>query len=174
MVLLMGLANVLGTQYLLPLKKQKEYTFSVTIGVIVNFILNYVLIILYQSIGAAIATVLSQIVVDALQYNHVKEEITLKELFNLCWKYIVSALVMFALCFGVKFVLNINPITESLYNLATNMSLNSKYLFNIVSIITQMTIGAISYMVMLIILKDEYIYKFIDKMKSRFLKKKTV
>ena len=174
MVLLMGLANVLGTQYLLPLKKQKEYTFSVTIGVIVNFILNYVLITLYQSIGAAIATVLSQIVVDALQYNHVKEEITLKELFNLCWKYIVSALVMFALCFGVKFVLNINPITESLYNLATNMSLNSKYLFNIVSIITQMTIGAISYMVMLIILKDEYIYKFIDKMKSRFLKKKTV
>ena len=86
----------------------------------------------------------------------------------------MSALVMFALCFGVKFVLNINPITESLYNLATNMSLNSKYLFNIVSIITQMTIGAISYMVMLIILKDEYIYKFIDKMKSRFLKKKTV
>ena len=28
--------------------------------------------------------------------------------------------------------------------------------------------------VMLIILKDEYIYKFIDKMKSRFLKKKAV
>ena len=174
MVLLMGLANVLGTQYLLPLKKQKEYTFSVTIGVIVNFILNYILITLYQSIGAAIATVLSQIVVDALQYNHVKKEITLKELLNLCSKYVISAVVMFALCFCVRCILNTNPITQTIFNLATNMQLNKEYLFNIVSIIFQVGVGAITYIVMLIVLKDEYIYKFIDKMKSRFLKKKTV
>ena len=174
MVLLMGLANVLGTQYLLPLKKQKEYTFSVTIGVIVNFILNYILITLYQSIGAAIATVLSQIVVDVLQYNHVKKEVTLKELFNLCSKYIISAIAMFALCFCVRCILNTNPITQTIFNLATNMQLNKEYLFNIVSIIFQVGVGAITYIVMLIVLKDEYIYKFIDKMKSRFLKKKTV
>ena len=172
MVLLMGLANVLGTQYLLPLKKQKEYTFSVTIGVVVNFILNYVLITMYQSIGAAIATVLSQIVVDILQYNHVKKEVTLKELLNLCSKYVVSAIVMFILCLGVKYILNINSVTQIIFNLASNIELNKQYLFNIISIILQVGIGAISYMVMLIILKDEYIYKFIDKIKSRFFKKK--
>ncbi len=174
MVLLMGIANVLGTQYLLPLKKQKEYTFSVTIGVIVNFILNYILITLYQSIGAAIATVLSQIVVDVLQYNHVKKEVTLKELFNLCSKYIISAIAMFALCFGVKCILNINIISQNIFDLATNMKLNKEYLFNIVSIILQVGVGAITYIVMLIALKDEYVYKFIDRVKSRFLKKKIV
>lgn len=174
MVLLMGLANVLGTQYLLPLKKQKEYTFSVTIGTIVNFILNYILITLYQSVGAAIATVLSQLVVDALQYNHVKKEITIRQLIQLCWKYVFASIVMFVLCFIVKCILNVNAITECIYNLAINMSLNKEYLFNIVSIISQIAVGAITYIAMLIVLKDKYIFSFIDKVKSRFLKKETV
>lgn len=174
MVLLMGLANVLGTQYLLPLKKQKEYTFSVTIGTIVNFILNYILITLYQSIGAAIATVLSQVVVDVLQYNHVKNEVSVKQLIKLCWKYVVASVVMFILCFIVKGILSINVITGAVYNLATNMSLNKDYLFNIISIIAQMAVGAITYITMLIVLKDKYIFSFIDKIKSRFLKKETV
>jgi len=173
MVLLMGLANVLGTQYLLPLKKQKEYTFSVTIGVIVNFILNYILITLYQSVGAAIATVLSQIVVDILQYNHVKKEVTLKELFNLCWKYIISSIVMFILCFAIKEVLSISIVIQGIYNLANSMVISKEYLYNILSIVLQISVGAISYIVMLIILKDEYIFKFINKIRSHFLKNET-
>ena len=43
-ILLMGLANVVGTQYLLPTKRQKEYTISVTAGIVVNFVLNYILL----------------------------------------------------------------------------------------------------------------------------------
>ncbi len=174
MVLLMGLANVLGTQYLLPLKKQKEYTFSVTIGVIVNFILNYILITLYQSIGAAIATVLSQIVVDVLQYNHVKKEISIRQLIRLSWKYIFASLIMFLLCFGVKLILNINLITEIIYNLAMNMSLSKEYLFNIVSICSQIIVGFVAYIVMLLVLKDKYIFSFLDKIRFHFLKKEKV
>lgn len=174
MVLLMGLANVLGTQYLLPLKKQKEYTFSVTIGTIVNFVLNYILITLYQSIGAAIATVLSQIVVDILQYNHVKREISVKQLIRLCWRYVFASLIMFILCLIVKGILNVDAITQVIYKSATNMSLNKEYLFNIVSIIAQVAVGCVSYITILIILKDKYIFNFINKIKSRFLKNETV
>ena len=65
-IILMGIANVIGTQYLLPTKKQKEYTISITVGVIVNFILNYILISFYASVGASIATVLSQLIVDIM------------------------------------------------------------------------------------------------------------
>lgn len=174
MVLLMGLANVLGTQYLLPLKKQKEYTVSVTIGTIVNFVLNYILITLYQSIGAAIATVLSQIVVDILQYNHVKREISVKQLIRLCWRYVFASLIMFILCLIVKGILNVDAITQVIYKSATNMSLNKEYLFNIVSIIAQVAVGCVSYITILIILKDKYIFNFINKIKSRFLKKEPV
>lgn len=172
MVLLMGLANVVGTQYLLPTKRQKEYTSSVTIGVIVNFILNYILITLYQSIGAAIATVLSQLVVDILQYRHIKDDIKVKTLGKLCYKYLVSAIAMFIVCFGVKLVLNTEIISAIIFNFAETMSMNRDYIFNVISIIIQVGMGAITYIVMLIILKDDYVYIFINKIKSRFFKKK--
>lgn len=171
MVLLMGLANVLGTQYLLPTKKQKEYTISVTIGVIINFILNYILITLYESIGAAIATVLSQLVVDVLQYQHVKNEIGLKELINMCKKYIMASITMFGFCLVVKLILNITPITQAIYSLTDTILIDKEYLFNIISVGLQIIIGAITYFVTLIILKDEYVFKFIDKIKSKFNKK---
>ncbi len=168
MVLLMGIANVIGIQYLLPTKRQKAYTISVTCGVIVNFILNYILITLYQSIGAAIATVLSQLVVDVVQYNNIKGEIRMKELLNVCYKYFLSALIMFICCLGIKVLLTTTIIYDILYNLV----LNSNKLFNIISITTQIIVGFIVYFVMLIILKDDYIFNFIDKIKSRLLKNK--
>lgn len=174
MILLMGLANVVGTQYLLPTKKQKEYTSSVTIGVIVNFILNYVLITLYESIGAAIATVLSQLVVDVLQYRHIKDEFKVRDLIKSCYKYLISALVMFAVCLGIQFVLNTSIVINVIANMSNSISMSNEHLFNVVSIITQIGCGAIIYFVMLVMLKDEYLYSFIDKIKNRFMKKKEV
>ena len=41
-IILTGMANVIGTQYLLPIKRQKEYTFTITIGLVINFILNFI------------------------------------------------------------------------------------------------------------------------------------
>ena len=173
MVLLMGLANVLGTQYLLPTKRQKEYTFSVTIGLIVNFLLNYILITMYQSLGAAIATVISQLVIDVLQYKHVKNEISIKELIDLSWKYIISSIVMFIICLGIKIILNTSVLTKIIYDFASNIEMSKDYLFNIISILAQIGFGAITYIIMLILLKDDYIFKFIKKIKNKFFKKQT-
>lgn len=170
MVLLMGIENVIGTQYLLPTKRQKEYTKSVTIGVIVNFILNYILISSYQAVGAAIATVLSQIVVDGFQYNNIRREIRLKELIRSASKYFISAVIMFGCCFIVKFLLNLNIIQGYIYNLSTNI--NKEQLFNIISIVSQMFVGVIVYIVTLIGLKDDYIFSFLSKIKNRILGKK--
>lgn len=175
MVLLMGLANVLGTQYLLPTKKQKEYTNSVTWGVVVNFILNYILITKYQAIGAAIATVLSQLVVDVLQYRYVTDMVRKKDLFNLSWKYFVSGLIMFLVCFGVKTIIDTNVITEGLNNLIYSFGVSKdytgEYLHHVVSIVAQMGIGVLVYIGMLIALKDDYVYTVINKVKSKVFKK---
>ena len=162
-ILLMGLANVVGTQFLLPTKRQKEFTISVTIGVIANFIMNYILIHLYSSIGACIATVLSQLIVDIVQFICIRKDYDLKNLFKLAWKYLVSALVMFGFCLGIKLILNIENIR--------NYFGNNAYLFNSVSIITQAAIGALIYFIMLIVLKDDYVYKFLNRMKEKILGK---
>lgn len=172
MILLMGIENVIGTQYLLPTKRQKEYTKSVTAGVIVNFILNYILISLYQSIGAAVATVISQIVVDVLQYNNIKNEIKINELLKSASKYFISALVMFGFCILTKFFLNTNIVQNGIYNLSFNMQISKEHLFNTISIISQMAVGVIVYIVTLIILKDDYVFKFLEKIKNKILRKK--
>lgn len=170
-IILMGIANVIGNQYLLPTKKQKEYTISITIGVIANFILNYILILQYASIGASIATVLSQLIVDVIQLNYIKKDIDMKEMFKGVWKYLMAAIVMFGACYIVKTALAINAVTELLANMALSISMSKTYFINIISIISQIITGIIAYIVMLVLLKNEYVFMFLNKVKSKFVKK---
>ena len=171
-LILMGMGNVLGTQYLLPTKKQKEYTISVTIGLGVNFLLNYFLIKKYASIGASIATVLSELVIVILQFQYIKKDISFKNLLEMAWKYFISGLVMAIACFGVRVLLNTNLINSLFVNFADSIGMAKENLFNITSIIIQMGLGILVYFGMLIILKDDYVFKFIDKVKSKIFKKK--
>ena len=173
-IILMGLGNVLGTQYLLPTKRQKEYTISVTVGLVVNFILNYILIKQYASIGASIATVLSELVIVIIQFQYIKEQISFKDLLVMAWKYFVSGIIMFAICYGVKFIIGLNIVNVNLIKLAANMSMDENYLINSISIIVQMIFGVLTYFGMLIVLKDDYVFKFVDKIKSKIFKKKEV
>ena len=94
-IVFIGLSNVIGTQYLLPTKQQKKYTISVTMGAIVNLILNFILIKLYKSIGASIATVIAECVVTGVQLYLVRNEIKLTEIIKLSYKYIISSIIMF-------------------------------------------------------------------------------
>lgn len=147
-IILMGISNVLGTQYLLPSKKQKEFTISITVGIIVNFILNFVLIKLFSSVGACIATVASQLVVVLVQIYNVKNEINIKEMLKLSYKYIFAGVIMLACCMVVRI-----------------------FLTGFVCAIVQIIVGVITYLVILIWLKDEYIYMFIGKIREIIMKK---
>lgn len=148
-LVLMGVANVVGTQYLLPTKRQKEYTISVTIGVIINFFMNYFLIKAYASIGASIATVLSQLVVDTFQLYYIRKDINVKEMLVLANKYIISSIIMYLCCFVTG-------------NFAERLNVG-----DIWEIIAQVSVGVIIYFTMLILLKDEYVYKFINTVKNK-------
>ena len=140
-VLLMGVANVLGNQYLLPTKRQREYTISVGAGVIANFILNYIFISLWASVGACIATVLSQVVVDYMQFKQLKNEVKFKTIVKLSYKYLFASIVMFIAC-------NLTKIIVSR---------------GIASIILQIVVGIAVYGFILIRLKDEYLYMLLRK-----------
>lgn len=62
-ILMIGWSNVIGTQYLLPVNRVKDFTTSVTIGAVVNIILNFPFISLWGLNGAMWATVLSEVAV---------------------------------------------------------------------------------------------------------------
>ena len=171
-LILMGMGNVLGTQYLLPTKKQKEYTISVTVGVIVNFILNYILINKYQSIGASVATVLSEAVIVFIQYQYIKNEISFKKIVDLGWKYLASGFIMFIFCTFIRAIFVVTPISSLILSFASKHNLYQDYFYNIISIISQVIVGIIVYFVSLIILNDDYIFLFFKKIKSILFRKK--
>lgn len=147
MLVLQGIENVIGTQYLLPTKRQKEYTISVALGVLTNLILNYIFILLWKSIGAAIATVISQIVVDGIQIWYVRKNIRWRPIIQLFVKYLFASTIMFIACCFTKLIINTG----------------------IISILLQCVVGVAVYVGMLLLLKDKFLYRIIDTVKSKFL-----
>ena len=67
--------NVIRTQYLIPKELDKEYTISLVLGAITNFILNLMLIESLGSIGATIGTIGAEFVLCAYQVWAVRKEL---------------------------------------------------------------------------------------------------
>lgn len=147
-LLIIGLSNVIGTQYLLPTKHQKEYNISVIIGAIVNFCINMILIKKYGALGASIGTILAEMVVTIIQFIFVRKDINLIRIIRLSLKYIFAGFVMFIICLLIKEVIK-----------------NS-----LICIIVQVISGIIVYVMCLILLKDKFVLNIINKVKNKIKK----
>ena len=101
-ILIIAWSNVLGVQYLLPIHRQKQFTWSVTLGAVVNLILNVPLIRIWGLNGAMWSTVLSEISVTLYQMWAVRHLLNFKELFADSWKYFIAGLVMFVPVFWMN------------------------------------------------------------------------
>ena len=145
-ILLIGLSNVTGTQFLLPTKRQKEFTISVVSGACVNFILNMILIQKYGALGASIGTVVAELTVTCVQAYYVKNDFSLKNLCKLASKYLVSGLIMFITCSFCGLLIN-------------NI---------LISAIIQICVGVLSYLIVLLILRDKFLLEMINKVLVKF------
>lgn len=139
-LLFIGMSNVIGMQYLLPTKKQKEYTYSVIIGAIVNFLINLILIPRYGAIGAAIGTIIAEATVTAAQISYTKKYIDYKKILKLTKNYFISSIVMLIMIIVVKVIIG-----------------NS-----LLSMFVQVGVGVITYGICLLIMKDKFIQYFIN------------
>ena len=140
-ILFIGLSNVTGTQYLLPTIRQKEYTISVIIGAITNFIMNACLIWKFGAIGASIGTVIAEFTVTAVQLYFVRNDFDFKQIIKISKNYVVSSIAMFIVCIIIGNVVKTNMI----------------------SIIIQVIFGVGIYGVCLLALKDEFVNSIIKK-----------
>ena len=144
-ILFIGISNVIGTQYLLPTKQQRRFTISVTVGAIVNFVLNMIFIRYWKSLGASIATVVAEFSVTSVQLFLVRKEIDLKNIFKISIKYLISSLIMFVLCVWIG-----NIVNRRFWTIAA-----------------QVATGGITYMVLLLIMKDSLIFEAINIIKQK-------
>lgn len=147
-ILMIGWSNVLGVQYLLPIHKQKEFTISVTLGAILNVILNIPLIKVWGLNGAMIATSIAEFSVTLYQLFIVKRSLSLKDLFHGSWKYFISGLIMFIVVFWM------------------NRNLKDSWLMMGLEVIG----GVVIYGILVLILKAPIVYEardlIVDKLKN--------
>ncbi|KWU04926.1 flippase [Lactobacillus crispatus] len=105
-ILVIAWSNVIGVQYLLPIHRQKQFTWSVTLGAIVNLILNMPFIKVWGLNGAMWSTVISEIAVTFYQMWAVRDLLNFKELFLDSWKYCVAGILMFIPVFCMNLYLH--------------------------------------------------------------------
>lgn len=142
-ILFIGMSNVTGTQLLLPTKRQKEFTISVTIGAIVNFVLNWIFIYHYRAIGGAITTVISEILVAGIQLWFLRKEWDLKEILKLARNNVIAGVLMFIVAYGIGMVIS-NPI---------------------LGIVLQIAAGVAVYGITLLLLKDPFVFYLLERFK---------
>lgn len=141
-ILFIGFSSVIGNQYLITTKRQKEYTISVIMGSIINFILNVILIKKYLSIGAAIATVIAEFSVMAIQLYYVRKELNIKKIIKTSFNYFYASVIMMLFCIyieniieGYKKTLIIQVVVGVIIYTAILYLLNDKMLDYILSIV---------------------------------------
>ena len=148
LVMIIGLGNVLGTQYLLAIGKNKEYTTSVCAGALVNFCFNLLLIPRFAAMGAVIATVSAELSIALIQFWFARI------VFDFTWiketyKYWISGILMLVV---VRLVGNVTPI-------------------NILSLAIQIVVGALVYFASLTILRDKFLFEAIENVIDRIRKR---
>lgn len=97
LVLITGLSNVLGAQYLIPLKKDKEYTTAVVVGSLINIISSACLVPSLWAYGATIGTIIGEASILLLMLFFMRNEIKIKNIFRHSFKPIIAGTIMF--CF---------------------------------------------------------------------------
>lgn len=148
-VLFISLSSVTGNQYLTAINQTKILTLACCTGAIINVIINFILIPHFNAVGAAIGTVVTEFIILVIELNYIKDIIKFTELLKMSINYLISGIVMFAICFLI------------------GKNLSATFITTFIQIIT----GAIIYFGILYILKDNFfsicISKFISIINSR-------
>lgn len=145
-VLVIGISNVLGLQYLIPLGEDKKFTVAICCGALVNFALNIVMIYYLQSYGAAIASVIAESVVTVIMLFYARKDIKLLSILKGIIKPLIAGVIMFV------------PV----FILATFVFVPS-VLYTLISAV----IGFVIYVSCMAIMRDEFLMFIFAKAKSK-------
>lgn len=88
-------SSVTGTQLLVPIKRIKQYTISVTVGAIINLVFNIILINRLNAIGACISTILAECVVTLIQFYFIKDFISPAKLVKSILIFVPPGMIMY-------------------------------------------------------------------------------
>lgn len=100
-LILIGWGNVIRTQYIIPTKMDDIYIKSISLGAIVNLIINAILIPKYAAIGACIGTLAAESVVPIYQGIRLRKELCQRKYLKNVIPFVGIGLLMFVI---LKFI----------------------------------------------------------------------
>lgn len=138
-------SGTLGSLYYTPVGKRKISAIFLCVGAVVNVALNSFMIYFWQSMGAAIASVIAEAVITALYIIFARRFISFRAILKIAYKYVIAAAIMGC-------IVNI---------------LNILLPANIGFLILEVVCGIIVYSVFLLIMRTRF---FTDNIKQMFAK----
>ena len=149
-------SSIVGTQVLISMKRDKQFTIAVTIGAAMNIVFNFILIRKFGGVGTTISSVIAEFTGMFIMVYFVRDIVNVKQLFKIIPKYFISGFVMFLMVFNAG-----NLVNQTIIGTAI-----------------QVIVGVLSYLSIMFIIKDEnifYILKFIkNKIKLKRIYKVSV
>lgn len=149
LIIIIAISNCLGGQYLTPCGMRARSSKGIIIGAIVNLVCNAFLIPIFKSVGAAIASIIAELVITIIYLYMSKGFMSYRILFKVSWKRIVACIPMAIIILFVGYI-SVKPI-----------------------IITalQIVFGGTSYFITLWIMKDNAAKEFVDNYLNRIIRK---
>lgn len=89
------ISNIIRSQYLMPLKRDKEFNVSLFFGALFNIIFNLMLIPILNAVGAVIGTIIAEFVVCITQIIFVRKELNIIKSLLFTFPYIICGFFMF-------------------------------------------------------------------------------
>lgn len=117
-----GLANVIRTQYLIPMRKDHVYVISTAFAAATNFILNIALIPLLQARGAAISTLLAEISVLAIQAIGARKQLPWPQVASAVLPYLSIGLITYAVVSVSNAFLGLCGISKMVFDIIEGSS----------------------------------------------------
>lgn len=145
-VVVIGISNCLGNQYYTPCGKRALSAKFIISGAVLNFLLNIVFIPRAGAIGAAIASLLAEVLITVLYIRFSGTFGNVKMLYSCGIRKLIAGMIMFIPVFYLN-----------------NLKINS-----LVTICIQVVSGVLIYLFVLLILKDRWTCGFIAMLRERF------
>lgn len=141
LIMIIAISNVIGSQYLTPSGQRARSNKVICTGAAVNFILNLILIPHFQSRGAAIASVMAELVITIWYLYMGREYVNVARI----WKYSKSRLPVAVIMFIAV--------------IAIGKQMPATLGCTLLQVIT----GGVIYLLPLYLLKDKFLHNVIDK-----------
>lgn len=150
MVVVLGFSVYLDGMYLVPAGRRAESAMAVCVGSITNLFLNVILVIYLKSLGAAIATLVTECIVSGIMIYMSREMVDWKAIKKSFIQYFLISFGMFALVYGM------------------GIFIKNDY----VCIASQIVAGISVYFIALLMFKDQLVVGLLKSVYTRFDKRK--